>query len=38
MTSEKIKEIAKDIPEIMELAVIIHPNYRGKGFAKAVLR
>ena len=27
--------IAKDVPEIMELAVIIHPNYRGKGFAKA---
>ena len=24
-----------DIPELMELAVIIHPSHRGKGFAKA---
>ena len=27
--------IAYDNPNVMELAIIIHPKYRGKGFAKA---
>ena len=26
---------ATDIPNIMELSIIIHPSHRGKGFAKA---
>ena len=26
--------IARDMPSIMELAIIIHPKYRGNGFAK----
>ena len=28
---------ARDMPSIMELAIIIHPQYRGKGFAKSAV-
>lgn len=39
LTGKPVGEIsgryARDIPSIMELAIIIHPAYREKGFAKA---
>lgn len=39
LTGKPVGEISgrytTDIPQVMELAVIIHPSYRGKGFAKA---
>lgn len=39
LTGKPVGEIsgryAKDIQGIMELAILIHPSYRGKGFAKA---
>lgn len=39
LTKKSVGEIfgsyASDIPGVMELAIIIHPSYRGKGFAKA---